>query len=449
MANAWRSVAHNNDWFKPIDGFDAGGVAHGSFGSAVDDPCFVFYGGSPAVEAMADTVSHEVGHTMGLGHDGQIRFYEDISQDPPEAKIENFDYYGGHPDTPTGPTSWAAIMGAGFGKDFSQWSKGEYPNATNIQDDLLVITTTNGGVTYRVDDRGNEAVTADPLDLDPASVDSDFNVFADEGFIERNDDIDYFSFTVEGLGEIINFQIDPFHNGPNLDILAKLWDSSGTLLATSNPLDDLNATFDEQIFTPGTYYISVEGTGRPITFIDPVGHPDLFDVDGNIEDTDPEQHVPDESDWGYSDYGSLGYYSITGTRKRALVVGVDFDEEGGLSPNNWNLYTGGDTQIVLDDLTSEAGVDVPYTLTISTDGAAFETFASDDPIDPAALPTHLPALDEVSGYIAAEDDTWTFTWGNLAPDTVYQIYVFGHSSDEARNVVNVLGGTWNGVPQSV
>jgi subtilisin-like proprotein convertase family protein len=439
----------NNDWFKPIDGFDAGGVAHGSFGSAVDDPCFVFYGGSSSVAAMADTVSHEVGHTMGLGHDGQIRFYEDISQDPPEAKIETFDYYGGHPDAPTpAHPGWAAIMGAGFGKDFSQWSKGEYPNADNIQDDLLIITTTNGGVTYRVDDRGNEAVTADPLDLDTASVDSDFNVFADEGIIERNDDIDYFSFTVEGLGEIISLEVHPFHNGPNLDILAKLWDSDGNLLATADDIDIASAFFDEQIFTPGTYYVSIEGTGRPITFIDPIGHPDLYDVDGNIEDTDPREHVPDASDWGYSDYGSLGYYSVTGTRKRGLVVGVDFDEEGGLSPDNWTLYSGGDTQIVLDGLVSESGESVPYELTISTDGVAFEAVASDNPIDPADLPNHLPALDEVSGYIAAEDETWTFTWSNLAPETVYQVYVFGHASDDVRNIVSVVGGVWNGVPQT-
>ena len=53
----------------------------------------------------------------------------------------------------------------------------------------------------------------------------------------------------------------------------------------------------------------------------------------------------------------------------------------------------------------------------------------------------------MSGYFAAEDETWTFTWGNLAPKTVYQLYVFGHHSVAAKNDVTVIGGEWNGVQQ--
>ena len=225
-------------------------------------------------------------------------------------------------------------------------------------------------VTYRQDDHGSDVATADALQLDPTSVDSDINVFADEGIIERNTDIDYFSFTVEGLGEIINFQIDPFHNGPNLDILAKLWDSNGNLLATSDRHRRSRVPLRRAHLLAG-HVLYFDRRRRPTDhFHRSVGHPDLYDVDGTIEDR-PEP-TPDESDWGYSDYGSLGYYSIIGHRKKSLVVGVDFDaDRWRFTPRTGTSTTGGDTQVTLTGLTSEAGDSVPYTLTISTTGNAF------------------------------------------------------------------------------
>src|SRR5690606_7313066 len=35
---------------------------------------------------------------------------------------------------------WSPIMGAGYGTPVSQWSKGEYKNSTENQDDLATIT---------------------------------------------------------------------------------------------------------------------------------------------------------------------------------------------------------------------------------------------------------------------------------------------------------------------
>lgn len=84
----------------PISGSGAVGVAHlGSFSASFDDPCFIFpkeYTSSSsnayANKGIAETISHEVGHTLNLVHDG-----DSFSQ-----------YYGGHG---TGVTSWAPIMG--------------------------------------------------------------------------------------------------------------------------------------------------------------------------------------------------------------------------------------------------------------------------------------------------------------------------------------------------
>ena len=54
---------------------------------------------------MAETISHEVGHMLGLSHDG-VAFSA---------------YYRGHT---AGGTSWAPIMGNAFDRDVTQWSRG-------------------------------------------------------------------------------------------------------------------------------------------------------------------------------------------------------------------------------------------------------------------------------------------------------------------------------------
>jgi subtilisin-like proprotein convertase family protein len=449
------------DWFTPTTGALVGGVAYvGSFSWDTDVPCYVFGGDFGGIDKyIAEAVSHEVGHTVGLEHDGQYRFYYDSMT--MSFKRVTLPYYPGHVDPPNGaPTGWAPIMGVGYDQPVTQWSKGEYFNANNTEDDLAIISDLQtNGFGYRIDDHGSTRATADPVVDDSATTSASVGTFSADGIIEQNTDVDYFSFTVEGLGEVVSLDVTPFQTGPNLDVLAKLYGPSGNLIATSNPVDDLLAgaqTYDptipdsgwidangqqlkpEFVLGPGTYYISVEGTDRPIQFVDPAAHP------GPIID-DPT--VPDLSDWGYTKYASLGYYKITGTRTKELVVGVDFDVAGGLSPTNWNLYTGGGPDDTLKNLVSEAGTAVPYQLEISTNGQSIDTFASANPIDPLDIPAHTPALDALDGFIAAENETLTFKWSNLAASTVYQIYVFGHDDIDAGNAVTVTGGQWNGVQQ--
>ena len=173
----------------------------------------------------------------------------------------------------SGATGWAPIMGNGYSRELTQWSKGEYPDANNSEDDLSIITTRNG-FGYRPDDHGD--VLAAATALNPASD----TILAGEGIIERNTDGDYFSFAT-GAGTVA-LTVKPFERGPNLDVVATLYDRSGTVIATSNPPDRLDASFSVAL-TGGTYYLAIAGTGKgPLTT-------------------------------GYSDYGSLGYYSITGT----------------------------------------------------------------------------------------------------------------------------------------
>lgn len=428
------------DWFTTGGGGAAGGVAHlNSFTSSIDDPVFVFagdFGNKPS--QIAEAVSHEVGHSLGLLHDGQTRYWLDTEND--EIKAVHLEYYPGHPTpalNPTATTNWAPIMGVAYGKYLTQWSQGEYPNATNVEDDLAIITTQNG-FDYRDDDHGNTIAEATPTVVDPLTADLDTSTITAEGIIERNTDVDYFSFVVEGVGELVSFDIEPFSEGPNLDILAKLYNSSGTVIATSNDIDTISASFTDMGLLPGTYYISIEGDGRPITYIDPIAHP------GPVPD---DESVPDNSDWGYSKYGSLGAYTITGTRKKALVVGVDFDMAGGATPAHWTLYSGGTSPTTLTNLKSEAGQSVPYQLTISSTGSSINTVDSTSAILGSDVPQHGVPLDDLRGYLTTTSDTLTFEWSNLQPATVYQIYVFGHASTTIQNHVTVVGGEWNGVSQ--
>lgn len=87
-------------------------------------PAFVYYNnlinGNP--KFVAEAVSHEIGHNLGLSHDG----------------TNTVSYYSGHG---TGSTGWAPIMGVGYAQPITQWSKGEYPNANNLEDDLAIITS--------------------------------------------------------------------------------------------------------------------------------------------------------------------------------------------------------------------------------------------------------------------------------------------------------------------
>ncbi|MCU0962468.1 MAG: GEVED domain-containing protein [Pirellulaceae bacterium] len=246
-----------------VVGTGAGGIAYvGSFTWSSDTPCFVFNTGEATV---AEAATHEVGHTLGLVHDGTT------------AGVE---YYEGHG---SGSTSWAPIMGVGYYRQLVQWSKGEYPGANNAEDDLAIITTTNG-FGYRIDDHGSSVTSASPLDVSGPIV-------QDDGVVERTSDADYFVFATQA-GEV-TLNIDPFYRSPNLDLLAQLYDQDGAVVATSNPLNALNASF-QLTLAAGTYYLSVQGTGKPAA----------------------------GADYGYTAYGSLGYYSISGTIVAADMPGT-------------------------------------------------------------------------------------------------------------------------------
>lgn len=233
----------------------AGGVAWvGSFAMSGDIPCWAF---ALTGKNAAEVISHEIGHTLGLYHDGRTTPFEY--------------YYLGHG---TDPVGWAPIMGAGYYKNLSQWSKGEYLSANQIQNDVATIAS-NPNVGYRTDDAGATHASAALLEI--------FNggVVNSQGTIETQTDVDAFRFTTTGGS--VNLSVSTVPAGPDLDIQASIHDASGTVILSNNPSNSINAALVTSL-PAGEYTVRVDGVGRGSALVD-----------------------------GYTDYGSLGQYTITGT----------------------------------------------------------------------------------------------------------------------------------------
>jgi len=319
-------------WVYTQGGCGCGGVAYvGVFGNSFYQPALSF---NPGLTSNAMTISHETGHNLGLSHDG----------------TSTLGYYSGHG---SGETSWGPIMGAPFGKSLVTWSRDEYPDANNPQDDLAVI---GGYLPFRPDD--HEDVTlglATPLQItggvnvvsttrvtDPGWAD-----LANKGIIENQNDYDLFSMSV-GAGTIA-LSIDPAirenyegNQGANMDIQARLLDQFGTVLQTSNPDLQVGADINYVVTVPGDYYIEVTGVPRAGT---------------------------GGSDAGHADYGSIGQYYINGTVPEDIII-----TSPPSAPNDMVATKIGESNIELswtDPMAPVEADEAGYRIYRSVDGGAF------------------------------------------------------------------------------
>src|ERR1039457_4133710 len=235
----------------------AGGVSYmNSWNWTGDTPNWSFYSTG---KAAAEVVAHECGHCVGLGHQGN----------------NTSGYDTGHAGP--GTTGWAPIIGAGYYQPVTEWAKGGYLNANNTEDELNIITTQNNNVAYSADDTGATLATARYLE-----VYSGYTASA-EGVIETTGDTDAFRFTTAGGAISLTASPVATNDWANLAIMATLADSTDTIIASNNPQNVLTASIATNL-PAGTYTFRVTGAGRNNPFTN-----------------------------GFSNYASLGYYSITGT----------------------------------------------------------------------------------------------------------------------------------------
>ncbi len=271
-----RAVISPTSWY----GSGIGGVAFvGSFNyfGTTYKPVFVFsaaFGNSE--KNIAEATSHEVGHNLGLNHDGS----------------SSTGYYPGHGD-------WAPIMGVGYYRPVTQWSKGEYPGADNQEDDLAIMQ--NYGISLISDDHGNTNAAATVL--------SGSNINA-SGIITTRNDVDVFQFSTSGN---VMLNLNPAPRGGNLNIEAKISDAQGNVIATSDP-SGLSASFNQSLGA-GIYYLTVDGVGA-----------------GDLSS-------------GYSDYASIGQFSITGTLTASSgqppIAAVSANPTSGTTPLTVNFSSQG------------------------------------------------------------------------------------------------------------
>lgn len=235
-----------------------GGVAEFNTFSGGNSPCWVNTTGLiDSVWLAANVGSHELGHTFGLEHDGTNSGDE---------------YWLGHAD-------YNVIMGR-CNRVIAQWSKGEYQDANNMEDDIAIIENANS-VDFRTDDHGNDEASSSDLVFNA----SDGTVLEDDNFgiIEKRTDKDYFKVNLSAGTIDLNFRpANEFPQSPNLDIQVRLLDATGNQVAISDP-NEMTASLNEAV-TEGIYYIEIDGVG----FGDPLTN-------------------------GYSDYASLGQYFISGS----------------------------------------------------------------------------------------------------------------------------------------
>ena len=337
---------------RPMPAASAGGVAwlavFGSPNASFRSPAFSYYNnGGTVASNVAEVISHEAGHNFGLSHDGATPAVE---------------YYVGHGKD---QQSWAPIMGAGYGRNFTQWTTGNlsYNKANNNQNDIAIIGNQTGTISDDVPATIAEA---------PEIKTSAGKFSTKEFMIGVDDDGDVHKIVTDAstLDVVVSSLKIPSSAsaGSNLGLKAEILDSAGTVLKANDSGQNVLRIVCENL-TPQTYYIRISGTGC-----------------GNSTSSKPT---------GFPASGSMGTYWITGS-----ISGGALDESattstalsslsissGVLAPSpSYRYKVTSNTSV-----TAGQSVSLPFEASPANPTATLTSLAVQPP--PAATPTPTPGV---------------------------------------------------------
>ncbi|WP_448566441.1 zinc-dependent metalloprotease family protein [Thalassotalea ganghwensis] len=316
---------------KALPSQGAGGVAYvgvwGRSNYTYYQPAFVYYNrlGSGTSTYMAEAGSHELGHNLSLSHDGT-------------STTSYFQGLGANSEL----SSWAPIMGVGYSKNITQWSKGDYPDANQKQDDIAIITNHLGASS---DNEGSSAspsvlVTdangffgATNREVDPGNV-----MPENKGTVQVGDS-DWFQFNAgDGLFEVTATPAwDAFtrttRRGANLDIGIRLYDASGSLIASSGDDSDSNATLAINL-SQGIHLLEVFGMAGP--YANDYGSQGHYYLNGQVSVGTPDTTPPDPNPMSFEVLPSA-----VSDSEISMQASTAIDDSGGMVSYQFTCVQGG------------------------------------------------------------------------------------------------------------
>ncbi|MDB9406332.1 M10 family metallopeptidase C-terminal domain-containing protein [Microcystis sp. CS-574] len=351
----------------------AGGIAYVGIYDLVDTtnyykPALVFPSRLGTAKNIAEAASHEAGHNLNLSHDGQ----------------GSTEYYTGGGSSP----GWAPIMGVGYSKQLTQFSRGQYSNATNTENDFLQIR--GEGIGRYVEGTPNtDLASAQTITLNSTGYGGAFEwitLASDDG--NTGIDYDYFKFTAPAAGSVnisvnnalifskdgTNFIGEDLPAGyGNLHLDAQILNASGGVLAdwNNNALVDVTGLTYSGLVAGQNYFVKVG----------------------------PNSTLPDQS-FGETTWGSLGAYALriqADTKSISIAKTTDGNEAGSVS-SVFTLTRTGDLSSALTVNYTLAGTATPGVDYTGTTPSSV-TFAAGSSKATIILPTKDDLLSDPSETI--------------------------------------------------